>query len=88
MALPTLPCRVNRKASPREGILHLSTRVIRLIAADRADRRSKNLTVLHFPSEQAVEYGYTLLRMHWTHPDFKEGPRAFAEKREPQWVTD
>jgi hypothetical protein len=23
--------------------------------------------------------------MHWGHPDFKEGPRAFAEKREPQW---
>ena len=34
---------------------------------------------------QAMEYGWALLRMHWDHPDFKEGPRAFAEKREPQW---
>ncbi len=34
---------------------------------------------------QALEYGWALLRMHWDHPDFKEGPRAFAEKREPQW---
>jgi (E)-benzylidenesuccinyl-CoA hydratase len=43
---------------------------------------------VEMPYSQAVEYGYTLLRMHWMHPDFKEGPRAFAEKREPQWVTD
>jgi enoyl-CoA hydratase/carnithine racemase len=34
---------------------------------------------------QAMEYGWALLRMHWDHPDFKEGPRAFAEKRDPQW---
>ncbi|MFI5040589.1 MAG: enoyl-CoA hydratase/isomerase family protein [Acidimicrobiales bacterium] len=33
----------------------------------------------------SLEYGWALLRMHWDHPDFKEGPRAFAEKREPQW---
>jgi enoyl-CoA hydratase/carnithine racemase len=33
----------------------------------------------------AQEYGWALLRMHWDHPDFKEGPRAFAEKREPNW---
>jgi len=24
----------------------------------------------------------------WGHPDQEEGPRAFAEKREPAWVTD
>ncbi|MEI8240830.1 MAG: enoyl-CoA hydratase-related protein, partial [Actinomycetota bacterium] len=40
------------------------------------------------PYTQAVEYGYALLRMHWSHPDFKEGPRAFAEKREPQWAAE
>jgi enoyl-CoA hydratase len=22
----------------------------------------------------------------WGHPDQEEGPKAFAEKREPQWV--
>lgn len=42
---------------------------------------------VEMPYSQAVEYGYALLRMHWAHPDFKEGPRAFAEKREPSWVT-
>jgi E-phenylitaconyl-CoA hydratase len=34
---------------------------------------------------QAMEFGWALARMHWDHPDFKEGPRAFVEKREPQW---
>jgi hypothetical protein len=29
-----------------------------------------------------------LLRQHWDHPDFREGPRAFAEKREPRWNAD
>jgi E-phenylitaconyl-CoA hydratase len=33
-----------------------------------------------------MEYGWALLRMHWGHPDFTEGPRAFAEKREPRWA--
>jgi E-phenylitaconyl-CoA hydratase len=33
----------------------------------------------------AMEYGWALARMHWDHPDFKEGPRAFAEKRSPEW---
>lgn len=35
----------------------------------------------------SLEYGWALLRMHWDHPDFKEGPKAFAEKREPQWYS-
>jgi hypothetical protein len=25
--------------------------------------------------------------MHWAHPDFKEGPKAFVEKRDPVWQT-
>jgi E-phenylitaconyl-CoA hydratase len=34
----------------------------------------------------AMEYGWALLRMHWAHPDFTEGPRAFTERRDPQWT--
>jgi E-phenylitaconyl-CoA hydratase len=34
---------------------------------------------------QALEYGWALLQKHWMHPDFKEGPLAFVEKREPRW---
>lgn len=35
---------------------------------------------------EACEYGWSLVRMHWAHPDSKEGPRAFAEKRPPNWA--
>jgi hypothetical protein len=36
----------------------------------------------------ALEHAWALLRSHWTHPDFREGQRAFAEKREPRWNVD
>lgn len=36
----------------------------------------------------ALERGWSLLRSHWSHPDFQEGPRAFAEKRAPVWNPD
>jgi E-phenylitaconyl-CoA hydratase len=36
----------------------------------------------------ALESAWALLRLHWGHPDFREGPRAFAEKREPHWNPD
>ncbi len=36
----------------------------------------------------SLEYGWALLRMHWSHPDFVEGPLAFVEKREPRWNPD
>lgn len=37
---------------------------------------------------QSLEYGWGLLRMHWAHPDFVEGPKAFGEKRTPVWNPD
>lgn len=36
----------------------------------------------------ATEYGWGLLRLHRNHPDCAEGPRAFAEKRDPVWNPD
>jgi enoyl-CoA hydratase/carnithine racemase len=36
----------------------------------------------------ALESAWALVRLHWGHPDFREGPRAFAEKREPRWNPD
>jgi E-phenylitaconyl-CoA hydratase len=36
----------------------------------------------------ALEYGWSLLRLQWSHPDFEEGPRAFGEKRLPDWNPD
>jgi len=40
------------------------------------------------PHEQAAEYGWALARLHWSHPDFTEGPKAFSERREPRWQDD
>ena len=36
----------------------------------------------------AADHGWELLKSHWTHPDFEEGPKAFAEKRAPNWNPD
>jgi enoyl-CoA hydratase/carnithine racemase len=36
----------------------------------------------------ALEQAWALLRLHWSHPDFIEGPKAFGEKRAPRWNPD
>lgn len=40
------------------------------------------------PDPAAHDHGWELLKLHWSHPDFEEGPRAFAEKRPPRWNPD
>ena len=37
---------------------------------------------------EALDAAWNLLRLHWGHPDFREGPRAFGEKRAPRWNPD
>lgn len=41
-----------------------------------------------FPDPQAANVGWELLKSHWAHPDFEEGPKAFGEKRAPRWNPD
>jgi hypothetical protein len=36
----------------------------------------------------ALQHGWEVLKAHQSHPDCFEGPRAFVEKRDPQWVTE
>ncbi|MGO9934912.1 MAG: enoyl-CoA hydratase/isomerase family protein [Steroidobacteraceae bacterium] len=36
----------------------------------------------------AAVFGWELLKTHWSHPDFEEGPRAFAERRTPNWNSN
>jgi hypothetical protein len=40
------------------------------------------------PDPLAADVGWELLKSHWSHPDFAEGPKAFAEKRTPDWNLD
>ncbi len=35
----------------------------------------------------AVEHSIDIIEEHWKHPDYIEGPRAFTEKRAPNWDT-
>lgn len=35
----------------------------------------------------ALEHGWREIYRHWSHPDYVEGPRAFAEKRKPNWTV-
>ena len=43
---------------------------------------------LEMPYREALEHAWALIRLHWSHPDFVEGPRAFGEGREPRWNPD
>lgn len=43
---------------------------------------------LEMPYTQALEYGFGLVKTQWLHPDFTEGFRAFAERRQPNWKAD
>jgi enoyl-CoA hydratase/carnithine racemase len=36
---------------------------------------------------QAMEYGFSLVKLHRQHPDSAEGPKAFIERREPKWTS-
>jgi enoyl-CoA hydratase/carnithine racemase len=40
---------------------------------------------LAMPYPQALEYGWSLVKLQWSHPDMIEGPKAFVEKRDPVW---
>ena len=72
----------------------------RALAQDMAQQLAKNSPQAMALSKRAIwgaleqgyaaalESGWALLRSHWSHPDFEEGPRAFAEKRDPVWNPD
>jgi enoyl-CoA hydratase/carnithine racemase len=35
--------------------------------------------------DASMERGWQAIRSHWQHPDASEGPRAFVERRDPEW---
>ena len=53
-------------------------------AAIEASKRAIR-AALERPRAEALQYGWELLLDMRNHPDNAEGPKAFAEKREPRW---
>jgi enoyl-CoA hydratase/carnithine racemase len=37
---------------------------------------------------ESLEQGWRLIQQQWDHPDFREGPRAFGDGRDPEWNPD
>ena len=77
---------------PKEQLMEKAEEIAKMIAANSPAAVSLSQQAIWSSVEMgyrdAMEYGWALARMHWDHPDFKEGPRAFAEKREPKWHTE
>jgi enoyl-CoA hydratase/carnithine racemase len=77
--------------APRDQIVEKAEEIAQQICKNSPTAVSLSMQAVWSSVElgyaHALEYGWALLRMHWDHPDFKEGPRAFAEKREPKWET-
>lgn len=74
---------------PKEQLLETADKIAHQIAKNSPAAVTLSMQALWNSLEsgysQSMEYGWALIRMHWDHPDFREGPRAFAEKREPVW---
>ena len=61
-----------------------------LLNSPEAMARTKEAlwTSLDMGYRQGAEHAWALVRMHWQHPDFVEGPKAFAERRSPVWSSE
>lgn len=74
---------------PMAELLPTAEKIARDIAANspHATQLSKQAvwSSLQLGYRDSMEYGWALLRMHWMHPDFAEGPKAFSEGRPPEW---
>ena len=75
----------------KEQLLEAAEEIAREIAKNSPHAVSLSKQALWSSLEMgyrhSLEYAWALLRMHWMHPDFLEGPHAFAEKREPRWTV-
>ena len=81
---------VDELAEPDE-LMNVATEIAQQICANSPAAVSLSQQAIWSSIEMgyrdSLEYGWALLRMHWDHPDIKEGPKAFVEKRAPVWYT-
>ncbi|MGC9537451.1 enoyl-CoA hydratase/isomerase family protein [Streptomyces sp. UG1] len=76
-------------ADLRKRALELARTVAEGSPAAIAVSREAVYESLELPLHEALRRGFVLLRAHADHhPDAQEGPRAFFEKRPPQWTAD
>jgi enoyl-CoA hydratase/carnithine racemase len=70
----------------REAAQELAEKIAKNSPAAMAATKRALWGALELGLTDACKAGATELVSVWGHPDQEEGPRAFAEKREPQWV--
>jgi E-phenylitaconyl-CoA hydratase len=74
----------------RDELMGRAEAVARSIASNSPAAITRSKQAIWGSREQgyraAAEYAWAMVRMHWAHPDFREGPAAFAEAREPVWA--
>ena len=82
---------VSEVVDPPEGLRaaarDLATKIARNSPAAMAATKRALWGALELGLTDACRAGAAELVAMWGHPDQEEGPRAFAEKREPQWAA-
>lgn len=77
---------------PRAGLLARAKELAATIAdyspATIAASKRAMWAALEHGLTDALEHGWREIFQHWSHPDYLEGPRAFAEKRKPRWQVE
>jgi len=70
----------------REEAQSLAEKIARNSPAALAATKRSLWAALEMGLTDACRLGSQHLASVWGHPDQKEGPRAFVEKREPEWL--
>jgi enoyl-CoA hydratase/carnithine racemase len=74
---------------PDDALMERARELARLVASNSpaAVQESRRLLrqAAHAREAELLERGWQAIRAHWEHPDAREGPAAFLERREPVW---
>jgi len=72
-----------------DALLPRAVELARLVAGNSPAATARSRRVLREFERgligERLEAGWAEIRAHWSHPDSKEGPAAFSERREPRW---